>query len=217
MEESVTPFRCKKNSLCLRPETVSLFFWFIVIGAGLQLTAEAPQAQDRTTRAYSLHAPGTLVLNVPSSWREEMKKAQSDAPPTITFRPPAGQDFIVMITALKDPKGNKDFNSPETVRKLMEVDRDRIKSRAVESDIGLRTLKGPNMHGTYFSVTDKKPEPGEYEYLTRAGVGVGDLLLSVSVLTHDRNSPAIDDTLSMLEDAKVEREKPQERKTRPRP
>ena len=43
-------------------------------------------------------------------------------------------------------------------------------------------MKGINYAGYYFSVTDKNPEPGEYRDMTQAGMGVGNLLLHVTVL-----------------------------------
>ena len=43
-------------------------------------------------------------------------------------------------------------------------------------------MKGINYTGYYFSVTDKNREPGEYRDMTQAGMGVGNLLLHVTVL-----------------------------------
>ena len=72
----------------------------------------------------------------------------------------------------------------------------------METKIVLNEIKGINHTGYYFSVTDKNPEPGEYRYLTQAGIGVGNLLLHVTVLHRVKESGAVKDTLSMLREAK---------------
>jgi hypothetical protein len=73
---------------------------------------------------------------------------------------------------------------------------------AVEQQVVIQEFKGVYGTGYYFLVTDKAPKPGEYPYAVRAGVGVGDLLLSVTVLSRLKNSEGITSTIKALQKAR---------------
>ncbi len=59
-----------------------------------------------------------------------------------------------------------------------------------------------NNIGYYFSITDKAPNPGEYRYMNRGAIGVGNLLLTVTILHRVKESESVKDALSMLREAK---------------
>lgn len=52
------------------------------------------------------------------------------------------------------------------------------------------------------SVTDKAPDPGEYRYMTHGAIGVGNLLLSTTILHRVKESESVKDALFMLREAK---------------
>jgi hypothetical protein len=106
---------------------------------------------------------------------------------------------MMILWSKKEEPG---FNGPEKVKSLLENDGQKLLPRTVETKIVLNEIKGINHTGYYFSVTDKNPEPGEYRYMTRADIGVGNLLLQVTVLHRVKESGAVKDTLSMLREAK---------------
>ncbi len=58
----------------------------------------------------------------------------------------------------------------------------------------------------YYIATDKTSKKGEYKYLLRAGVRVGDLLLSVTLLSHKKDSQAFKDGLHLLGEARQKSE-----------
>jgi len=160
-------------------------------------------ADEKTTlKKYPIPGHGVLELNVPASWKAAAHKPQENMPPTIIFSPSKGNDFEIIITVLWDKKGEVGFNSSDKVRALVEKDGQNLLPRTVETKIVLQEIKGVNHTGYYFSVADKNPEPGEYRYMTRAGIGVGDLLLQVTVLHRVRESGAVKATLSMLRQAR---------------
>jgi hypothetical protein len=162
----------------------------------------APHAQDKAKREYWVPGHGTLVLSVPISWREETRQPSGGFPPTITFRPEEGQDFVVRITALWGPKSEKDHNSAEKVRALLENDREGVAPNAVETELVVQSITGENAHGFYFVATDKAPRPGDPPYLIRADVATGELVLNVTVLSHQKDSEAIQEVLLMLQEAR---------------
>lgn len=160
-------------------------------------------ADEKTTiKRYPIPDHGVLELNVPASWKTKIHKPQEDMPPTMIFSPATGNDFQVTMMVLWGKKEEPDFNRTERVKTFLEKEGQKLLTRIVETKIVLNEIKGITHTGYYFSVTDKNPEPGEYRYMTRAGIGVGSLLLQVTVLHRVREAGAVKDTLFMLREAK---------------
>ena len=159
-------------------------------------------AGTKAVKKYPIPEHGTLELNVPTSWRGDIHKPQENLLPTIIFGPTKGNDFQVLITVLWDNVGKPDFNSPEKVRALVEIDAKKILPKAVETKIVLREIRGPNNTGYFFSLTDKAPNPGEYRYMTRGAIGVGNLLLNTTILHRIKESESVKEALFMLREAK---------------
>lgn len=159
-------------------------------------------AGTKAVEKYPIPEHGTLELNVPTSWRGDIHKPQENLPPTIIFGPTKGNDFQVLITVLWDNLVKPDFNSPEKVRALVEIDGKKILPKAVETKIVLREIRGPNNTGYFFSLTDKAPNPGEYRYMTRGAIGVGNLLLNTTILHRIKESESVKEALFMLREAR---------------
>jgi len=159
-------------------------------------------AGQKAIRKYPIPEHGTLELNVPTPWKGEIHKSQENMPPTIIFNPAKGNDFQVMITVLWGKTGEQDFNSQEKVRTFLEKDGQKLLTNAAEAKIVLREIKGVNNAGYYFSITDKAPNPGEYRYMTRGAIGVGNLFLNFTILHRVRDSQSVRDALSILREAK---------------
>jgi hypothetical protein len=123
-------------------------------------------------------------------------------PPTIIFNPAKGNDFQVMITVLWGKTGEQGINSQEKVRTFVEKDGQKLLPNIAETKIVLTEIKGVSNRGYYFSVTDKAPNPGEYRYMTRGGIAVGNLLLNATILYRVKDSESVKDALSMLREAK---------------
>jgi hypothetical protein len=156
------------------------------------------RAEETSIRRYQLPGHGILELAVPKSWKQEVRRPMADLPPTIIFSPNAGDEFTVMITPLWNLGGIADFNSDKKIKDIIDKDRQKMAPGAVEKELVVHKIKGPAAYGYYFMATDKAPGVGEWEYAIRAGVATGDLLLSITVLTHKKESEAVSDALEML-------------------
>ena len=159
-------------------------------------------AGPKAVRKYPIPDHGILELIVPTSWKDDIHKPQKDMPPTIIFVPAKGNDFKISITILWNKTGEQDFNSPGKIRNLVEQDGQNILSQAVETKLAVQQMRGFNNIGYFFSLTDKAPNPGEFLYMTRGGMAVGNLLLSVTILYRAEDSEYVKDALSMLREAK---------------
>jgi hypothetical protein len=156
----------------------------------------------KAVKKYPIPEHGALELNVPTSWKGEVHKPQENMPPTIIFKPAVGKDFEVLITVLWDTAGEQDFNNPAKVRTLVENDGQKILPKSVENRLVVQQIRGINNIGYFFSLTDKAPNPGEFRYITRGGIAVGNLLLNVTILHRVKDSQSVKDALSMLRKAK---------------
>jgi len=157
---------------------------------------------QKAIRKYPIPEHGTLELNVPAPWKGEIHKPRENMPPTIMFNPAQGNDFQVMIIVLWGKTGDQDFNNQEKVRTFVEKDGQKLLPNISETKIVLTEIKGVSYSGYYFSVTDKAPNPGEYRYMTRGAIGVGNLLLNFTILHRVKDSQAVRDALSILREAK---------------
>jgi hypothetical protein len=170
-----------------------------VIIAGLLFTT---RVEANTIRKYRLPDHGMLVLSVPESWTEEVRQPPFGLPPTIILRPAEKDNFVIMITPLWNPNGDEAFNSNDAIRELMEQEAQAMKTRALEKELALIPIKGSAAHGYYYAATDKAPKPEEWEYMLRAGVACGELLISGTFLTHEKSSSVVSETLQVFQSAK---------------
>jgi len=159
-------------------------------------------AGPKVIKKYPIPDHGVLELNVPTSWKGEVHKPQENMPPTIIFKPALGNDFQVFVTALWATAGEQDFNSPAKVRTLVENDGQKILPKSAEKRLVVQQIRGINNTGYFFSLTDKAPNPGEFRYITRGGMAVGNLLLNATILYRVKDSPSLKDALSMLREAR---------------
>ena len=160
----------------------------------------APPADDSRPRSFPLPQHGHLILSVPQSWDHEVRQAPENLPPTIVLTPRDGDDFKVMITPLWNPKNEPGFNNPQFIKGLVSNDLKGMLPTAVERDVQIQEFQGKQGPGYYFQVTDKDPGP-TFPYAVRAGLGVGDLLLSVTILSRSKDSEAVRQALKALQGA----------------
>lgn len=181
------------------PGTKSLISLLCLIAANPLHAADAKDAPASKIFAVARHGP--LELPIPKGWKDTLTQPpRPGIPPTIELTTD-GKKFLVMITPLPSRGGEADFNSAEKVRAIAEAQGRRMLPTAKETALVLEAFKGEKAVGSYWTFTDKAPDPGSFECATTAFVGVGDLLLSVTILHHDKGSPERQLALDMLKGA----------------
>ena len=154
-------------------------------------------AADAVKR-YALAQSGFLQLKVPAGWREEVD-AQTQ-PPVIGFRPSAGQPFIVSVIPAQAAEG-KPAPSRQELRADVEQMAGSIRPFAVESEIKLKEFAGTAGPGFQFFATDAAPGPGGFKYMTRGKLKIGDVAVTVTILTNEGQEAVVRSALSMLKSA----------------
>lgn len=171
------------------------------VGLLLYLSVNAAFAQDTDTRKYPLPDHGSIQLNIPVAWDDDLRQPPDRLPPTIAFKPKSGNKFEILITPIwLEPKGALPPNS-EKIKGLVQQASEQAKFQSVEKNIQLKELKGASGNGYYFSATDRAPEPEGYKYMTQGTIRVGDLMVMFTLLTNDGQEKVINDALSMLKSA----------------
>ena len=146
---------------------------------------------------------GSLFLDVPSGWKSALEASGMSLPPTIKFTPVNGDDFVMLITPLWSQKSDANFNSKEVIERKVKDEGIISLKQSVETKLRLYEFKGEQAYGYYYKLTDKslvgkKRTPGDYKQLLRSLVGVEDLLLSVTVLSHEADSVHVDKAIKMI-------------------
>lgn len=160
----------------------------------------AASADKSRPRSFPLARHGALILSVPESWDQEVRLAPEGQPPTIVLTPRDGDEFEVLITPYWSTKNAPGFNSSVVTKALASEDLKRLLPTAVERDVPIVEIQGKYQAGHYFFLTDRNPGTG-YPYMVRAEIGVGDLLLYVTVLCRTKDSEGLRQTLRALQGA----------------
>lgn len=183
----------EKTTLLLFIFTLTMLFAF----KNLSL-AEEP----KSIREFPIPGYGILLLNLPTSWHDEIYQPREDQPPSIILRPKSGNEFYGWIT-IRWPKNEElGFNHPEKIKAFVKQEGETLLDRAVETQILLQELQGSHGIGYFFTLADKSPKRGEFRYMTRGAIGVGTLLLSFTHLYHKKDSPSLKEVFFMLQEVR---------------
>ena len=162
-------------------------------------TARAAEPTDQAAKkTFTVPRHGGLELALPKGWKDTVKQPpRPDFPPTIELTGD-GKKFLVLITPIPSRGTDPDFNSPAKLRKIAEGQGHKMLATSKEQSLSIEEIKGEKAVGYYWTLTDKAPDPGSFEYATTAFVGVGDLILSVTILHHDKDAAERKAAIEML-------------------
>lgn len=150
-------------------------------------------AQGVETREYKIPKRPSLVLRVPSAWREEIEKKGGKSPITITLSDPTHPQWIFLVSAVWKPSNPTETFPGPFVQETVKSSKTRALETSAETDVQVQQINGPTASGAYFSVTDKKatPEPDDdYRYMTQGMVSLGVVALTFTLLS-DSNDPGL--------------------------
>jgi hypothetical protein len=110
-----------------------------------------------------------------------------------------------MITPLWSPDNAPNFNNAAALKWAIEQHLKKMLPTAIEKDVPIQEFSAVDGPGFYFLVTDKAPKPGEYPYAVLAIVGVGELVLNVTILCKEKESEGIMETIRILQEARQDK------------
>ena len=170
----------------------------LVAAAAVFALPSASPAADAPKR-YALERSGFLQLKVPAGWRDEVDT--NTQPPVISFRPATGKPFIVSVIPAQAGDGKR-APSRRQLRDEVEQMAEAIRHFAVEGDsVKVKEFAGSSGPGYQFFATDSAPAAGEFKYMTRGKLNVGDVSVTFTILTNEGQEAVIRSALAMLKSA----------------
>jgi len=158
-------------------------------------------AADTTDRQYALTDHGSLQLQVPTAWKEELHQDSDQPLPTIVFTPTAGAPFGVVVTPIWPTALDAPDPNYEALRKLVRDTAEEVKAQTVQQTIEVLEFQGASGVGYYFSVTDRAPKLGGFRHLTQGLLPVGILTVAFAIYTNDGQQDIVTHALTMLKSA----------------
>jgi hypothetical protein len=170
---------------------------FVLSALGLALGQEGGTVERR----YTLPDHGQIVVQVPRSWKDQVRQPPKRLPPTIAFHQSSGQPFEFLITTIWPATKDRPPQSGEVLRKQVTQAAENAKSQSIESELKITEFQGRSGEGFYFSATDRAPKRGEFRFLTQGILRVGTLTVTFTILTNDRHEPIVTQALELLKSA----------------
>jgi hypothetical protein len=155
---------------------------------------------SRSERRYPLGDYGSFRIDIPLSWRDELRQPSNRTSPVISLSPKSGNLFQIFITPICGAK--REMLKDEAIKLLVQKSAERVKPQAVEKTLRLVGLQGSSSRGYYFFTTDKAPKPGEYKYMTQGVLAVGDLIVTFTILTSNNHEEVAKEALTLLKRAR---------------
>jgi hypothetical protein len=180
----------------------ALFLAAFLAASSAPSTVPAP-ASAPVVQTFTGSHRGDLKMTVPAGWSAKVEGAAPPAPGTpSTIRLTDGSGSCeALVTIMPPPPGVRDFNSPQRLRQIVEMQGQRMLAESRETKLELQELKGAAGTGLFFALSDKTPTAGSFPFVTGGLMSVGDLLLNFTILSSDKDPPQRRAALEMLANA----------------
>ena len=152
---------------------------------------------NATQLSVPLDGHGALELDAPDGWDAAVQRPDATVPPTVQITAPE-EAFVVLITPLWSPAGDASFNSPASLRKYLDQMLEEVRPSAIETEFPFQKLDTKTISGLYFVATDKAPKKGEFEYLAQGVGAAGNLVVSFTILAHEKPPGGIAKALEIV-------------------
>jgi len=176
--------------------------WFKRSFIGVCLVASFLFGQGPTTvREFKIPGHGTLQLAVPDGWQVSSNLLQQPASAVLHITPKTGDAFDVQLTAVWLDATELARTTAQSIKTDVQRTGDGLLQQAVEKNLTIQDLRGAQSMGSYYSLTDRNPGPGEHKYLMQGSFLTGELLSAFTVLSRVPAAPEVAQALRMFGDA----------------
>ena len=174
---------------------------FRVVMAAVLFAASVLAQQSGSLRDIPIPNHGTLRLSIAGSWTADAR--MMNEPPTVFVHvgPSKGKDFDTQLTVVWLTPANQATATPEAIRSNTERTGNSILLQSIEKTLALQELRGAETVGTYYALTDRKPAPGEFKYITQGSFRIGEVLCAFTILSNNANSGDVKQMLRTFTDA----------------
>jgi len=177
------------------------FLWTVLVMS--VVVGSVFSAEEKThTREYFLGRYGTLVFGLPKDWKDESKNPKGDVPPTLKITRSKPQRAEALVTPVWSSSGAQPPTDLE-VRALVKAQGERLLQDSVEKELVLLELNTSDVHGYYYTLSDRNPKRGGYPFVTQGMVSVGGLVMSFGVLTMTPDAAEIREVVEIVGGARL--------------
>jgi len=172
-----------------------------ILFAACFLGGEMLGQKSGTTREFQVPNHGSLHLTMPEAWKVEAKAMVDLETLFLHVLPAKGKAFDIQITVVWVNPTNQSKPTPESIKANTQRTGNSLLFQASEKTLTLNEIRGTQSVGTYYTLTDRKPGPGEFKYITQGSVLTGDALSAFTILSSSADSSDLKQALKMLTDA----------------
>ena len=123
-----------------------LLIWVVILLVGFAFIAAAAEKTD--DRRYTLPDHGIFQMKVPASWKDEVQQPDDNRlPPTISFRPTSGDQFLILISPIWKVKKDAPLLTDGDLQKMVQRAADVAQPNAAEKTLKIIELQGASGRG----------------------------------------------------------------------
>lgn len=173
----------------------------VVLGGLSLFQSVEAQSEDWMQKSITVAGGGTFEFEFPEYWGKKPGLNEVDGMTEVRFGPygPRKKPFFLVhietFTAIEPV-------SIEAIAEVVDLEIESHRKVAVETDIPKNDIRGSNVVGLYFSITDRNSKIGEFDYLTLAILGSGNLLVKSYFYSSDGAPDFGADAMQMMRSIK---------------
>jgi hypothetical protein len=157
------------------------------------------------TKSYPIADRGSLALEVPDGWRDEVRRNYYRGRPfTIVLTPPAGEGFVVHVSPTWPSDARAHRPGPADVHEGVRTSADALRSQAAEAELKVINFRAGEVFGSYYAATAKAAKPGEYKHVMQGTFVVADLTVNFAIYTNEDDDPAVEKAFAAMRTARRE-------------
>ena len=184
---------CRKARATMKARYAVLFAACLLAGKAL--------SQSSTAKEYPVPGHGFLRMNMPLAWKVEPRAMADLATLFLHISPTKGNSFDAQITVVWLNAANLGSTTPESIKANTERTGNGVLLQAVEKTLTLRELRGVQTFGTYYSLTDRIPAPGEFKHITQGSFLTGELLCAFTIHSESPNPSEVKQLMRIFSEA----------------
>jgi hypothetical protein len=150
---------------------------------------------------FEIPGHGKLEMVMPEAWQVQTRSMTSPASRWLHVTPKEGGAFDIQLTSVWLDQDSVAKVTPQSLRTDAEDAGKDLLSHSTEKVLKLKSIQREQCVGWYFSLTDRKPKPGEFGYVTQGTFLTGSVLSMFTILHREPNAPEVVQAIDMLSGA----------------
>ncbi|MBN2366451.1 MAG: hypothetical protein JXL67_09800 [Calditrichaeota bacterium] len=156
------------------------------------------QQKKSKEKIYSVEKKKKVKFVIPQGWKDKVEKKSGFSPYTVSLVDPKDKSSKLLVSMIPLDEQPADFKNQENIRKSLEIKGEQLLSSSVQDSLVIVEFSGINSPGYYYFLTDRAPKPGEYKHIYQGSIGVGEILVTFTLLTNNKDSEFIDQAFDLI-------------------